>query len=69
MPVIASAGRAVLRDYGGSGRPAIFVPSLINPPDVLDLAEANSMLRWLSQHDLRPLLVDCGEPQPPVKAS
>jgi polyhydroxyalkanoate synthase len=60
MPVVASAGRAVLRDYGGSGRPAIFVPSLINPPDVLDLAESNSMLRWLSQHGVRPLLVDWG---------
>jgi polyhydroxyalkanoate synthase len=58
MPVVASAGRAVLRDYGGSGRPAIFVPSLINPPDVLDLADANSMLRWLAQHGVRPLLVD-----------
>jgi polyhydroxyalkanoate synthase len=60
MPVVASAGRASLRDYGGSGRPAIFVPSLINPPDVLDLAEDNSMLRWLSQHGVRPLLVDWG---------
>jgi len=60
MPVVAGAGRAVLRDYGGSGRPAIFVPSLINPPDVLDLAEANSMLRWLAQHGARPLLVDWG---------
>jgi polyhydroxyalkanoate synthase len=60
MPVIASAGRAVLRDYGGDGRPAIFVPSLINPADVLDLAEANSMLRWLSQHGVHPLLVDWG---------
>jgi polyhydroxyalkanoate synthase len=62
MPVVASAGRAVLRDYGGSGRPTIFVPSLINPPDVLDLAEANSMLRWLSQHDVQPLMVDWGAP-------
>ncbi len=60
MPVAASAGRALLRDYGGSGRPAVFVPSLINPPDVLDLAEANSMLRWLAQHGVRPLLVDWG---------
>jgi polyhydroxyalkanoate synthase len=50
----------MLRDYGGAGRPTIFVPSLINPPDVLDLAESNSMLRWLSQHGVRPLLVDWG---------
>lgn len=62
MPVAARAGRAVLRDYGGSGRPAIFVPSLINPPSVLDLAEANSMLRWLAQHGVRPMLVDWGSP-------
>jgi polyhydroxyalkanoate synthase len=62
MPIVGQAGRAVLRDYGGSGRPAVFVPSLINPPDVLDLAEANSMLRWLAQHGVRPLLVDWGAP-------
>ncbi|MDB5717570.1 MAG: Poly(3-hydroxyalkanoate) synthetase-like protein [Sphingomonas bacterium] len=62
MPVIASAGRAMLRDYGGAGRPVLFVPSLINPPDVLDLAEDNSLLRWLSAKGVRPLLVDWGSP-------
>jgi len=64
MPIIASAGRAVLRDYGGAGRPAIFVPSLINPPHILDLAKDNSLLRWLSGQGIRPLLVDWGEPAP-----
>jgi hypothetical protein len=44
MPAIANAGRAVLRDYGGEGLPVVFVPSLINPPLVLDLAEENSLL-------------------------
>jgi polyhydroxyalkanoate synthase len=62
MPVIARAGRAVLRDYGGDGIPAVFIPSLINPPEVLDLAEGNSMLRWFAQHGVRPLLVDWGSP-------
>ena len=62
MPAIATAGRATLRDYGGSGRPVIFVPSLINPPFVLDLAAHNSLLRWLATQGLRPLLVDWGEP-------
>ena len=63
-PVIARVGRAVLRDYGGSGPPAIFVPSLINPPHVLDLAERNSLLRWLATQNVRPMLVDWGTPTP-----
>lgn len=61
-PVIASAGRAKLHDYGGDGPPVIFIPSLINPPFILDLAEENSMLRWLAQNGVRPMLVDWGTP-------
>ncbi|MBC7985177.1 MAG: alpha/beta hydrolase, partial [Sphingomonadaceae bacterium] len=64
MPVVARAGRAVLRDYGGAGPPAVFVPSLINPPHILDLAEGNSLLRWLAANRVRPLLVDWGAPAP-----
>lgn len=64
-PVVARAGGASLRDYGGKGQPAIFVPSLINPPLILDLAEENSLLRWLAQQGVRPLLVDWGEPNDP----
>ncbi|MFD1786282.1 alpha/beta hydrolase [Sphingomonas floccifaciens] len=64
MPAIATAGRASLRDYGGTGRPVVFVPSLINPPFVLDLAPDQSLLRWLASEGLRPLLVDWGEPTP-----
>lgn len=64
MPIVARAGRVVLRDYGGAGAPAVFVPSLINPPIILDLAEDNSLLRWLSGQGIRPLLVDWGEPGP-----
>jgi polyhydroxyalkanoate synthase len=62
MPIAAVEGRAALRDYGGTGRPVIFVPSLINPPDVLDLAPDNSLLRWLRGQGVRPLLVDWGSP-------
>lgn len=62
MPIAAQAGRAILRDYGGNGPPAIFVPSLINPPHVLDLAEGNSLLRWLATQGVRPLLLDWGSP-------
>src|ERR1700754_2827107 len=62
MPEIARVGRASLLDYGGKGRPVVFVPSLINPPHVLDLLPDVSMLRWLATQGLRPLLVDWGEP-------
>lgn len=64
MPVVATAGRASLRDYGGGGRPVVFVPSLINAPDVLDLRPDASLLRWLATQGLRPLLVDWGTPLP-----
>lgn len=64
MPVVARAGRAVLRDYGGNGPPVVFVPSLINPPVVLDMPHGRSLLRWLSRRGVRPLLVDWGEPTP-----
>lgn len=67
MPAIASASRATLRDYGGSGLPVVFVPSLINPPFVLDLGE-NSLLRWLAGQGVRPLLVDWGTPTPADRA-
>ncbi|WNO53363.1 alpha/beta fold hydrolase [Stakelama saccharophila] len=64
-PIIARSGRASLRDYGGSGRPVVFVPSLINPPFILDLAPENSLLQWLRSHsDCRPMLVDWGTPEP-----
>ncbi len=62
MPAAARAGRARLLDYGGSGPAAIFVPSLINPPWILDMAEDNSLLRWLSAQGVRPLLLDWGAP-------
>ena len=62
MPAVAGAGRARLRDYGGTGPPVVFVPSLINPPDVLDLGGERSLLRWLATQGVRPLLVDWGTP-------
>jgi polyhydroxyalkanoate synthase len=37
----------------------VFVPSLINPPSILDL-EGKSLLRWLAQQGVRPMLVDWG---------
>ena len=63
-PAIATAGRASLRDYGGTGQAVVFIPSLINPSRVLDLARGNSLLRWLARQGVRPMLVDWGTPGP-----
>jgi polyhydroxyalkanoate synthase len=64
VPAIARVGNVRLLDYGGGGPPVAFVPSLVNPPTVLDLAADNSLLRWLSGQGVRPLLVDWGTPGP-----
>ena len=59
-PAVAEILGATLRDYGGKGPPVLFVPSLINPPNVLDLGEEKSLLRWLAGQGFRVLLVDWG---------
>jgi poly(3-hydroxyalkanoate) synthetase len=63
-PAIWAEGGTRLLDYGpSSGRPILFVPSLINRAYVLDLAEGHSMLRWLAAQGVRPLLLDWGWPE------
>lgn len=59
-------GHARLRDYGGgdAGPPIVFVPSLINPPNILDLAPDLSLLRWIAGQGHRTWLVDWGTPTP-----
>jgi polyhydroxyalkanoate synthase subunit PhaC len=61
MPALAEINGAVLRDYGGDGPPVLFIPSLINPPNVLDMGE-RSLLRWLATQGRRVLLLDWGWP-------
>ena len=63
-PEAARSGRATLRDFGGRGTPIVFVPSLINPPFVLDLSPETSLLGWLAAAGHRVLLVDWGTPTP-----
>ena len=63
MPALAEIGGAALRDYGGDGPPVLFIPSLINPPNVLDMGE-RSLLRWLAARGRRVLLLDWGWPGP-----
>lgn len=62
MPAISGHLGASLRDYGGTGAPVLFVPSLINPPTVLDLSADRSLLRWLAGRGHRVLLLDWGWP-------
>ena len=60
--IVARAGRTVLRDYGGAGPPLIFVPSLINPPTILDLIKGHSLIEWMVGQGFHVMLVDWGTP-------
>jgi poly(3-hydroxyalkanoate) synthetase len=67
-PTIWQEGSSRLLDYGlpNSGTRAaasvVFVPSLVNRAYVLDLLPDHSMLRFLAQQGIRPLLLDWGFP-------
>jgi polyhydroxyalkanoate synthase subunit PhaC len=60
-PEIARVGGACVRDHGGRGPPALLVPSLINPPRILDLDEQVSLTGAVAQMGRRALLLDWGE--------
>jgi polyhydroxyalkanoate synthase len=61
---IAQAGAARLLRYGTEkgGFPVVFIPSLINPPHVLDLSERRSLLRHMAAAGHDAYLVDWGTP-------
>ena len=59
-PAVAKVGGAALRDYGGDGAPIVLIPSLINPPHVLDLDEQVSLAGALAAGNRQVLLVDWG---------
>lgn len=63
-PAVWEEGGSRLLDYGVGDAEvvALVVPSLVNRASVLDLAEGHSMLRWLAQSGVRPLLLDWGWP-------
>lgn len=70
MPARFRKGTTRLRDYGAKGadgRAVIFIPSLINPPHVLDLLPDVSLLRWLAREGHRPFLLDWGTPVPKAR--
>ena len=59
-PEIARVGGSCLRDHGGDGPPAVLVPSLINPPSVLDLDREVSLTSAIAGMGRRTLLLDWG---------
>ena len=61
-PLLWREGASRLLDYGGTGPVVLFVPSLVNRAYVLDLMRGHSMLRWLAEQGVRPLLLDWGWP-------
>ena len=61
-PAIWREGGSSLLDYGGSGPALLVVPSLVNRGYVLDLMPGQSMLRWLAENGVRPLLLEWGWP-------
>lgn len=63
-PVLWQEGGTRVLDFGGTGPPALFVPSLINRAYVLDLDDQSSLMRWLARQGVSPLLVDWGAPGP-----
>ena len=60
-PEIARVRGACLRDHGGSGPPAILIPSLINPPRILDLDRQASLADAVATMNRRVLLLDWGK--------
>ena len=59
-PEVARRRGACLRDHGGSGPAAVLIPSLINPPRILDLDEQVSLASAIGLMGRRSLLLDWG---------
>ena len=58
--MVAKAGPSQLYNFGGDGPPVVLIPSLINPPHVLDLDEEVSLAKAVSQMGQKALLLDWG---------
>jgi polyhydroxyalkanoate synthase len=61
-PIAWRDGSTRLLAYSQAGAPVLLVPSLVNRAYVLDLAEGQSLARWLPQQGLQPFLLDWGDP-------
>jgi polyhydroxyalkanoate synthase len=58
---VARVGPARLRDHGGAGPVAILIPSLINPPHILDLDAQVSLAAAIAGMGRHVLLLDWGD--------
>jgi polyhydroxyalkanoate synthase len=59
-PEIARVSGATLRDHGGDGAAVVIIPSLINPPRILDLDDQVSLTAAIAGMGRRALLLDWG---------
>jgi polyhydroxyalkanoate synthase subunit PhaC len=60
-PEIACVIGSCIRDHGGDGPPALLIPSLINPPRILDLDAKVSLAGAVAGMGRRVLLLDWGK--------
>lgn len=60
-PEYARIRGACLRDHGGSGPPIVVIPSLINPPHILDLDPDVSLTATLAKTGRHVFLLDWGD--------
>jgi polyhydroxyalkanoate synthase len=60
-PEIARVNGSCIRDHGGEGPPALLIPSLINPPRILDLDAETSLAAAIAGMGRRALLLDWGK--------
>ena len=59
-PEVSRVRGSCLRDHGGKGPVAILIPSLINPPRILDLDEQVSLAGAVARMGRQALLLDWG---------
>ena len=66
-PTIWSEGTTRVLDYGShlddNAPILLIVPSLVNRYYIADLSEKKSFLRTLAKHNIRPIIIDWGEPE------
>ena len=60
-PQVARVRGACLRDHGGTGPVAVLIPSLINPPRILNLDGQVSLAAAIAQMGRRTMLLDWGQ--------